>query len=373
MTSLTSESLARLNQVTTAVDDLFRTAAAPADRAARLADLMRNLWPTAPLTACLVRTDAGMATVVLDAAGQHHPDLAAAVAAGELGESPGERTLAGRRLLVAPAVYGDRNLGVLAVAAPADGDAAVTPGLRAALDVCARQLALHLAMDELRDRLADETALATIGELAGPVVHEFNNLLNTMLLQVAVMEQKVDAELLPDLQTIRRQGASVTTLVRQWQQCRRRPPDAAAPTLDVNAIVEQAVSEIRRQRGATTGETALKLAPDLPPVRGQASELRRLVKLLLNHALAVSNVGATVVTESAGEAVVLRVEDAGPDIPATALPRLFDPLGESRPGTTRLELAACRTLVRRFQGKLRAEGRPGGGITVVFELPAARG
>lgn len=52
----------------------------------------------------------------------------------------------------------------------------------AALEVQESQRAvLQAELDEL-------DALATFGELAGPMVHEFNNLLNVLLLQVAVLE-----------------------------------------------------------------------------------------------------------------------------------------------------------------------------------------
>ena len=77
-------------------------------------------------------------------------------------------------------------------------------------------------------------------------------------------------------------------------------------------------------------------------------------------------------TEAVGNAVVLRVEDGGPGLPPEKLPRMFEPLGESRAGTNRLELAACRTLVRRFQGKIFAENRATGGLVLVVELPGER-
>src|SRR5262245_1445318 len=47
--------------------------------------------------------------------------------------------------------------------------------------------------------------LATLGELAGPVVHEFNNFLNTVSLQLAILEREASPELLADLIEIRRQ------------------------------------------------------------------------------------------------------------------------------------------------------------------------
>jgi signal transduction histidine kinase len=175
------------------------------------------------------------------------------------------------------------------------------------------------------------------------------------------------------LQTIRRQGATITALVKQWQECRRRPPNVEQAVVEVNPVIQEVVKSVCRQRNVAETTVTLSLPSDLPILLGPAVDFRRLVAFLLSNALSVSGAGGVrLSSERAGEAVVLRVEDSGPAIPAASLPRMFEPLGQSRPGTNRLELAACRTLVRRLQGKLRGENRPDGGVAVVVELPFAQ-
>ena len=75
---------------------------------------------------------------------------------------------------------------------------------------------------------------------------------------------------------------------------------------------------------------------------------------------------------AAGRAL-LRVADNGPSLPGEALSTLFDPSNPGREGTNSLELAACESLARRYLGKLRASERPGGGVVITLELPAAAG
>src|SRR5262249_51317928 len=102
--------------------------------------------------------------------------------------------------------------------------------------------ALRLLLEEQRARQAltnDEEAqlrLAHVGELAGPLAHEFNNLLHVLLLQVAVLEQEVAEELRPELAEIRRQGASVAAVIKEFQHYRRRP-QPSPPLLDWNRVV----------------------------------------------------------------------------------------------------------------------------------------
>src|SRR5205807_21499 len=71
-----------------------------------------------------------------------------------------------------------------------------------------------------------------------------------------------------------------------------------------------------------------------------------------------------------GAWVTLRVEMAGP--PPQPATDYFMPRPETPAPATGLELAACRSIVQRAGGRLRATGQPGGGPVVVqIDLPAA--
>jgi C4-dicarboxylate-specific signal transduction histidine kinase len=71
-------------------------------------------------------------------------------------------------------------------------------------------------------------------------------------------------------------------------------------------------------------------------------------------------------------AVVIRVEDSGPGIPADVLPCLFEPLFTTRSGGTGLGLPICQTLVEAHDGTIRAEAfEPGRGAAFVVRLPLA--
>jgi two-component system sensor histidine kinase KdpD len=74
--------------------------------------------------------------------------------------------------------------------------------------------------------------------------------------------------------------------------------------------------------------------------------------------------------------VELRVVDRGPGVPESDRERLFAPfqrLGD-RPGGQGLGLglAVARGLTEAMGGALTAEDTPGGGLTMVVSLPAAR-
>jgi signal transduction histidine kinase len=237
------------------------------------------------------------------------------------------------------------------------------------------------------------TWLADAGDLAGPLVHEVNNFLNAVLLQAAVVEAKTP-ELCDDWEEIRRQARGVATLAQLWQ-LRRRPQPAVQP-VDVNEVIAAVVVEMSRvepgapqrpilkvsppghadgqnQTGPGDVHVLLELAVHLPPVPAATTDWQRLGRYFLSPAAAAAVLrgrAMTVQTQKQRGKVILRVEDAGPSPTPEQLDRLFDPSFSGREDTDRLELAACKSLVRRLRGSIRGEAAAAGGVAIVVELPA---
>jgi signal transduction histidine kinase len=233
-------------------------------------------------------------------------------------------------------------------------------------------LAARLALEEqeaLRQQLAASRALADVGEVAAPVAHEFNNFLNALLLHVAVLELKMPPDQRQGLAEIRQQGKGMAALIQQWQNYRRRPA-ADGRTADLNEAVREAAQVLD---GPRSEPLRLELAPGALPVRGTPADLNRLCAFLLLNAAAVNPPGATITVQTGKQPdkVHLRVQDDGPSLAPELLAELFDPHPVRRAGTSGLELAACKAIVRRLQGKISAENGSAGGVTVTVELPSA--
>jgi signal transduction histidine kinase len=224
--------------------------------------------------------------------------------------------------------------------------------------------------NSLDDRL-HEAFLADLGELAGPLTHEFNDLLNTLTLQLALLKQTDYAAPASNLQAIRGQINHVAGIILRFQR-RRHHGQFELADLDVNAILRDVVGELPTSASQTA--VMLELKPALPKVRGHETDLRRLCRFLLGNAVrAVPPSGLAVVARSffAEEGVRLQVEDAGPNVSDEALPYVFKPGHEQREGMCCLELAACRSIVRRLRGTLQVQARAGGGLIVAVSLPPA--
>src|SRR5439155_22518557 len=136
-----------------------------------------------------------------------------------------------------------------------------------------------MPLPDSRD-LADLEALANVGEIVGPVTHEFNNLLNTLMLQIAVMEQTAPNGLRGELAGLKQHGRAAAALIRLVQQYRKQAPPEM-PACDLSEAVKAAVQASPPPAGVTVGFTP---GDGLPPVRAAFTDLKRLPTFLPGHA-----------------------------------------------------------------------------------------
>jgi signal transduction histidine kinase len=236
--------------------------------------------------------------------------------------------------------------------------------------VLLRHLADHLGFG-LFQREADGQARGRyrdLADLTNLVGHEFNNVLNSVGLQVAAVVQKgLAPDHFPELTAVRRDITTAGNMVRRLQDlCQKgAPPRQSA---DLNRAVRVALT-------ATPGlvpRVTFEPQAALPPVQGAALDLERLAGSLLRGA----GTGALTVrtARAAGGVVRLQVGAAGADRDDDELRHLFEPFAANRPGEDGVSLALARAIARRLGGSVRGERRAGGGLLLVAELrPAEEG
>jgi two-component system phosphate regulon sensor histidine kinase PhoR len=119
------------------------------------------------------------------------------------------------------------------------------------------------------------------------------------------------------------------------------------------------------------------IAPDLPPLRGDAEQLMQLAGNLIDNAVKYGREGGTVRVSAATVAggVALVVADDGPGIPRAQLPRLterfyrVDQGRGRRDGGTGLGLAIVKHITSRHRGRMDIESDVGQGLTFTVWLP----
>lgn len=149
--------------------------------------------------------------------------------------------------------------------------------------------------------------------------------------------------------------------------------------LGLEAFLREIVEAHRLQAQEQGVDLALETSSTLPLVLADRDRLAQVMGNLLGNALRYVPHGGHIAVRVAeqGQEVVVAVADDGPGVSAEDLPHLFERFWRGDPGRRRatggsgLGLAIARHIVEAHSGRIWAEPTPGGGLTVVFTLPAA--
>jgi len=192
--------------------------------------------------------------------------------------------------------------------------------------------------------------------------------------------RSTDVALSPDdradlLETAEQSLESLTGLVVNLLDVSRLQAGVLGVRLEPVAIDEVVIGALD-ELGLNPGQVTLDL-PGVPPVTADTGLLQRVVVNLLSNALRYSPESSVpiIATSEFGGHVQLRILDSGPGIPSDRRDDVFVPfqrLGDTDNGTgVGLGLALSKGFVEAMGGTLEVEETPGGGLTMVVELPAA--
>jgi two-component system sensor histidine kinase KdpD len=168
---------------------------------------------------------------------------------------------------------------------------------------------------------------------------------------------------------------SLTHLVEDLLDMSRVQAGALKPRLtplDVQEVLTTAIASLPSDEARIRIEP---LDPALPQISADGPLLERVVANLLANAIKHTDSAVSVAVSAGPDAVLIRVADHGPGIPAAARELVFRPfqrLGD-RDNTSGvgLGLALARGLTESMGGTLTPEETPGGGLTMVLALPPA--
>ena len=282
-----------------------------------------------------------------------------------------------------PNAYGEREREILEqVAGPI---AAATVNSRLFIRAREHEAELERAYNELKaaqDYMVQSERLRALGEMAGGVAHDFNNILAIILgrAQLALGEVK-DAKLRKNIQIIEQTALDAARTVRRLQDFARVRSDRPFEVLNLNQLVEAALQmvESRRAELKETGGITIEISAELSkvaPVAGDAAELREALVNIIFNAMDAMPEGGKITIKSAQENswVVLSVSDTGVGIPEVVKGRIFEPFFTTRAQVgSGLGLSVTYGIVTRHGGSIEVESTRGEGSTFHIRLPVAGG
>jgi CheY-like chemotaxis protein len=245
----------------------------------------------------------------------------------------------------------------------------------------ARDLGRRLS--DSRPPLAGHDDLRTLGETVGGLAHNLNNSLAAILAYAEMMLRETQqSEASRRRVTVMRDVALEASLtVRRLQEFVSRQPGAALGPVGLPSVIAEALEMTapRWRDEAQRNGVLIAVAQDLealPPVEGNAFELRdALLRLILNAVAAMPQGGLLKIRAASEESgwVVVEVSDTGVGMPDEVRRRVAERARNLRPGPDPSRgLAHVADIVERHGGTLSIESEPGKGTVVRMRLHASR-
>lgn len=251
---------------------------------------------------------------------------------------------------------------------------------------------LSAAAESAISSLIEQTAIAIdrsmlVGESVKAAALEENEKLRTILLSAlshdlrtpltsitgAVTSLRELGEKLPPedrkdlLLSIEEEAGRLSRFIANMLDMSRIESGALSPRSDLVDVAEVIRSVLERSKRTFLGkDTSVSIAPDLPPIQGDANLLGQVLFNLIDNAHKYGGpTGAIIHARREGGDVVITVTDEGPGVKPADLERIFEKFYRSgridgRKAGTGLGLSICRGLVRAMGG------------TIVAQSPAVR-
>ena len=242
---------------------------------------------------------------------------------------------------------------------------------------------------ELEDQIRQAQKMESIGQLAGGVAHDFNNILTVIHGHASILMSGPDFP-----QPVRDSAEEISLAAERAARLTRqlltfsRKQISQPRLLDIIALVGDLTRMLHRIVGDDI-VLSLELASDLALVRADTGMIEQLIMNLALNAreamphggkLTLSGANQTIDDDytrlhpqgKPGSYICISVADTGPGIPREILPRIFEPFFTTKaPGKgSGLGLATVYGIARQHQGWVTVSSEPGAGAVFRVYLPA---
>ena len=234
-----------------------------------------------------------------------------------------------------------------------------------------------VVFDDISDVISAQRSIAW-GEVARRLAHEIKNPLTPIQLSAERLQMKLSDKLSPtdaamldkSTATIVNQVAAMKRMVDDFRDYAKTPP-AVLSALDLNALIEEILHLYLG--GDERDVIHATLAPTLPKVMGDATQLRQVIHNLLQNAqdavadqveqhaaridLVTEEIHYKGQNDEIRTAVRISIADNGPGFSPKILARAFEPYVTSKPRGTGLGLPMVKKIIDEHGGRIDIQNR----------------
>jgi two-component system cell cycle sensor histidine kinase/response regulator CckA len=254
-----------------------------------------------------------------------------------------------------------------------------------------RESAERAERRKLHEQFLQAQKMESIGQLAGGVAHDFNNILTVIQGHASMLRSRpgLTNEIKGSVDQILLAAERATSLTRQLLTFSRKQATQTR-VLDLNEVVDNMTKMLRHILRADVS-LSVDYGAQSFLVRADAGMMEQvLMNLAINARDAMPHGGKLIISTSdesigpeyvqlnpqgsVGDFVCLSVTDTGEGIPSENLPRIFEPFFTTKPvgQGTGLGLATVYGIIRQHNGWITVGSEVGQGTVFRIYLPAVK-
>jgi two-component system cell cycle sensor histidine kinase/response regulator CckA len=243
----------------------------------------------------------------------------------------------------------------------------------------------------LKRQVAQASKMQAVGQLAGGVAHDFNNILTAVLgsCDLMLMRHTPGDSDYDDIQQIRSNANRAASLTRQLLAFSRQ--QTLRPQILQLPDVISEVSHLLKRLIGDSVQLSVRHGRGLGAVRADPGQLEQvIINLAVNARDAMAGQGTLTMetypvtaaeVRAMGSDVMppadysaLKVSDTGGGIPADVLPKIFEPFFTTKDvgKGTGLGLSTVYGIIKQSAGFIFADSKPGEGASFTIYLPVHR-
>jgi len=237
----------------------------------------------------------------------------------------------------------------------------------------------YVELQKAQRQIVHTERLAAKGEMAAEIGHELRTQLAAISGHAQMLLKDSERQV---YEHVERRGRIIIEQSRRMEVMAKGLMDFSRAELnvervDLNALVQRSIEFVRTQNRFDGVEWDLRLAEQVPVLRGDPGQLQQvLLNLFVNAADAMKEkpsarkvIAVTSSVDDHGRLVRIVVTDTGSGIAASNLTRVFEPHFTTKPEGHGFGLSTSYRIITSHGGRITAESPPGQGACFTVTLP----
>jgi two-component system, LuxR family, sensor kinase FixL len=247
------------------------------------------------------------------------------------------------------------------------------------VDVTERKMSEEIFAN-VQTELSTTLRLASLGELAGSVVHEVNQPLTAMISNADACRRWLAREpadlreALDAVDQIAREGRRAVAVIGGLEAL-AKGAQIRLSYVNLNDVILEVLTLSRTQLERARVAVRADLHDSLPEIQGDRLQLQQVIFNLLKNAIEARKAVhdrprlLRISSQISDDEIVTAFHDVGEGVEPAHIDRIFEPLFTTKGEGLGLGLSICRRIIKAHKGAMWAEPNEQHGLSVMFTLP----